>query len=102
MEEPILYEYNGNLIEELPYFLYEVCIYKISLNNANLLSSKYYTSDKLVKLKDTVMMYKFKDFNVQRFISLLGAPIHFIKDNNLKIHKIKKKKYENKQSRNSH
>lgn len=102
MEEPILYEYNGNLVEELPYFLYEVCIYKISLNNANLLSSKYYTSNKLVKLKDIVIMYRFKDFNIQRFISLIGAPRQFIRENNLKIHKVKKRKYENKQSRNTH
>lgn len=102
MEGPILYEYNGRLIEELPYFLYEVCIYKISKNSANMLSSRYYIANKLLKVEENKITNKFKNFIIQRFINLLGVPKYFIEDNNLKIHEIKKRKRnENKQSRNS-
>lgn len=92
---PKIYEYRGNPIEVLPTFLYEVSLYKIFPNSASLLSSRYYTSNKLLKIEETKVVKRFKNFFIERFTTLLGTPISFIKDNNLSIYEsksIKKKK----------
>lgn len=80
---PGVYNYQGLEIEMLPYFLYEVSLYKIEPKRANILSSRFYISNKLLKVKDTEIIKHFKNFNVTRFITLLAAPESFIKENNL-------------------
>ena len=44
--------HSGDNLEVLPYFLYEVDIYRISFNRINLLSSRYYISDKFLEIKN--------------------------------------------------
>lgn len=86
MEQLILYNYQGNPVEELPYFLYEVSLYKIEKNRANILCSKYYSSDKLLNVKEIEVIKRFKNYTLERFITLLGVPLEFIKENNLSIY----------------
>ena len=61
-----------------------------------MLSNRLYTSDRFLNVKEVEVVKRFKNFNIQRFITLLGAPISFIEENNLPIYKsknpIKKKK----------
>lgn len=85
----ITYRYEDCQIEVLPYFLYEVSIYRIALMRANILSTRYYTSDKLLKVKEVEVIKHFKNFNIKRFITLLGAPKSFIEENNLPIYELK-------------
>lgn len=82
-----LFLFGNDKIEVLPYFLYEVTIYQISKNMVRLLESKYYKSDKLLNVKDTAIRYK--NYSLIRNITLLAAPIEFIKENNLQ--ELKKK-----------
>lgn len=89
-DNPITYWYQDSQIEVLPCFLYEVDLYFISPRRANMLSNRYYTSDRLLNVKDVEVVKRFKNFNIQRFITLLGAPISFIEENNLPIYESKK------------
>ena len=82
-----LFLFGNDKIEVLPYFLYEVTIYQISKSMVRLLESKYYKSDKLLNVKDTAIRYK--NYSLVRNITLLAAPIEFIKENNLQ--ELKKK-----------
>ena len=82
-----LFRFGNDKIEVLPYFLYEVTIYQISKSMVRLLESKYYKSDKLLNVKDTAIRYK--NYSLVRNITLLAAPIEFIKENNLQ--ELKKK-----------
>lgn len=87
---PVSYRFGENRIEPMPYFLYEVSIYKVAKNMAGLLDSKYYKSDKLLKIKNEVTCKRFKDYQIIRYIDLLGAPMEFIKENNLPIYELRK------------
>lgn len=89
-DKPITYRYQDSQIEVLPYFLYEVDLYFISPRRANMLSNRLYTSDRLLNVKEVEVVKRFKNFNIQRFITLLGAPISFIEENNLPIYEPKK------------
>lgn len=57
---------------------------------ANILSCRYYTSNKLLNVKEVEVVKRFKNFHIERFITLLGAPMSFIEDNNLPIYELKK------------
>lgn len=89
-DKPITYRYQDYQIEVLPCFLYGVDLYFVSPRRANLLSCRYYTSDRLLNVKEVEVVKRFKNFNVERFITLLGAPISFIEENNLPIYELKK------------
>ena len=89
-DKTITYRYQDNQIEVLPCFLYEVDLYFISPRRANLLSCRYYTSDRLLNVKEVEVVKRLKNFNIERFITLLGAPISFIEENNLPIYELKK------------
>lgn len=87
---PVSYRLEEDRIEPMPYFLYEVSIYKITKSMACILDSKCFKSDKLLKIKKTVEHKKLKDYSIVRYINLLGAPIDFIKENNLPIYELRK------------
>lgn len=74
----------------MPYFLYEVSVYKIAKNMAGLLDSKFFKSDKLLKIKNEVTCKKFKDYQIVRYVDLLGAPMEFIEENHLPIYELRK------------
>ena len=88
-DKSITYSYQDLQIEVFPYFLYEVNIFRISPMRANILSSRYYISDKLLNVKEVEVIKRFRTFNIERFITLLGAPPSFIKENNLPIYELK-------------
>lgn len=98
VDKPITYRYQDEQIEVLPYFLYEVSLYRIAPMRANILSTRYYTSDKLLNVKEVEVVKRFKNFNIERFITLLGAPQSFIEENNLPIYELKRKQTKKKKS----
>lgn len=79
----MLYKYQDLYVEEMPYFLYEVSLYRIEKNRANLLCSKYYKANKLLKIKECELVRRFNNVSIERFITLLGVPESFIKENYL-------------------
>lgn len=87
-----LYQYNEDKIESMPYFLYEISYYKIEKNMAGLLDFKYFKSDKLLNIKNKIECKRYKNYLIIRYINLIGAPIEFIKENNLQLYELKKKK----------
>lgn len=87
---PVSYRFGENRIEPMPYFLYEVSIYKITKNMVCILDSKYYKSDKLLTIKKKAEYKKVKDGHIARFVDFLGAPIEFIRENNLPIYELRK------------
>lgn len=87
---PVSYRFGEHRIEPMPYFLYEVGIYKITEDSAGILGSKYFKSDKLLDFKTEVEHKKFKDYRLVKYIDLLGAPIEFIEENNLSIYELRK------------
>ena len=90
--KPITYKYQDSQIEVLPYFLYEVSIYRIAPMRVNILSSRYYISDKLLNVKEVEVIKQFKNFNIERFITLLGASKSFIEENNLPVYELNSKR----------
>lgn len=62
----------------------------MSSMRVNMLSSRFYTSNKLLDVKEVEEIKRFKDFTIDRFITLLGAPMSFIEENNLPIYELRK------------
>lgn len=96
---PTTYLLQGNRVEILPYFLYEVSVYKITKNMAALMGSQFYKSDKLLTIKEDVTIKKFKDYSVVRHVDILGVTKEFVEENNLPIYEAQTKKKPNKKKK---
>lgn len=94
------YRFNNLQIEVLPYYLYEVSIYKCRDKEYSLLESKFYKSDKFITPYTKSKTYK--DSRIEKDVTLLGAPIEFIEDNRLPLYELFKKKRKNGKVHRSH
>ena len=95
MEKPMVpttYLFQGDRVEIMPYFLYEVSVYKITKNMAALMGSQFYKSDKPLTIKKDSTIKKYKDYSVIRYVDILGVTKEFVEENNLPIYEIKKKR----------
>lgn len=86
-QEPKTYIYNDTRIEVLPYFLYEVCLYKYWQSGFCVLGNRFFKSDKLLDIKCQSKLKKFDGYSVEKEITLVGAPYKFIRENNLSEYK---------------
>ena len=59
---------------------------------SSILSSKFYTSKKLLDVEEMTILKRFRNFDIERYVTLLGAPQSFIEENNLPIYELKKRK----------
>lgn len=82
------YVYEGNRIEVLPYFLYEVCINKYWKNGFCVLGSRFLRTDKLLHIKHGNLLRNYGDCIIEKEISLIGAPYEFIRENNLPVYEL--------------
>lgn len=82
------YRFENGQIEVLPYFLYEVSVDKLWKNGFCCLKSRFFKSDKFLKIKNTEEIKYFDGYSIVRSITLLGAPYSFIKEHNLPIYKL--------------
>lgn len=96
--DPKTYMYNDFRIEVLPYFLYEVCINKYWKWGFCILRRKFFKSDRLLHIKHFNIFKYYKDYIIEKEISLIGAPYEFIRENNLPAYEpnVKKKKFKKK------
>ena len=76
----------------MPYFLYEVSVYKITKNMAALMASQFYKSDKALTIKNDVTVKRYKDYSIVRYVDVLGVTKEFVEENNLPIYEPKTKK----------
>lgn len=86
------YLFENSRIEPMSYFLYEVSIYKITKDMACMLDSRFFKSNKFLKINNEVILKKINDYYIIQYIDFLGAPIEFIRNNKLPIYTSKKKK----------
>ena len=96
----VTYRYEDSQLKVMPFFVNDVGIYRISLNRVSSLSCNLYKSDRFLNLKERETIKKFKNFSIDRFITLLGAPMSFIEENNLPIFEFKKSKKKNERKKN--
>lgn len=87
-----IYIYKDFKVEQLPYFLYEVCINKYWKDGFCVLGYKFYKSNKLLDIKKYRITKKYKDYLLEKVIDLVGVPYTFIIENHLKLYEPKKKK----------
>lgn len=80
------YEYKDGLVKLFPTFIYEVSLHKYWKNGYSLLGSKYYKTNKLLSLKHDHISTKFKDCILDKKIELIGVPIEFINEFQLKVY----------------
>lgn len=95
MEKPTIttsYLLKDNRVVVMPYFLYEVSIYKITKNTATIIASKFFKSDKLLSIKKPTTVKKYRNYLVVRYIDILGVTKEFIEDNSLPLYQLKTKK----------
>lgn len=89
-----VYNYDGVKIEILPYFLYEVCIYKYWKSGFCMLGSRFFKSDTLLNIKHNHKFKRYDEYIIEKEVTLIGAPYQFIRENKLSEYKsnIKSKK----------
>lgn len=66
-------------IEILPYYLYELSIYKYWKGGCCLIASKFYKSDLPVIFAKSSITEQQDEFLIEKSISLIGAPEEYIK-----------------------
>lgn len=84
-----IYLIGDNKVEIMPYFLYEVSIYKITKNMASLMDSQLYKSDKVLKVRNDVTVKKYRAYSIVRYVTILGVTKEFVEENDLPIYKKK-------------
>lgn len=89
---PVSYQHEYGRVEPMPYFLYEVSVYRLERNLAGIVNSKFIKSDKFIEIKHGSIYKYCKGYTLVKSIDLLGAPMEFIQENNLPIYELKKKK----------
>lgn len=102
MEKPTIpetYLLQGNRVEIMPYFLYEVSVYKVTKNMVALMGSQFYKSDRLLTIKKDVTVKKCKDHSIVRYVDILGVTKEFVEENNLPIYEAQIKKKRNKKKK---
>lgn len=92
---PTVYKYHDDYITEGKYFLYEINIYQEAPKQSNILSTKFYISNKELEINERQLIKKFKRFEIVRYITLLEAPNWFIKELPLYIKHKRKRKTKN-------
>ena len=86
---PVSYRFGEDRVEPMPYFLYEVSIYKITKNMASLMDSQLYKSDKVLKVRNDITVKKYRAYSIVRYVTILGVTKEFVEENDLPIYKKK-------------
>ena len=84
-----IYLIGDNKVEIMPYFLYEVSIYKITKNMASLMDSQLYKSDKVLKVRNDITVTKYRAYSIVSYVTILGVTKEFVEENDLPIYKKK-------------
>lgn len=80
------YVYDGIRIKVSKFFLYEVSLHKYWKNGYCLLGSKLFKSDKLLNIRCPRVYKRFKEYTIEKEISLIAAPQEFIIEMGLPVY----------------
>lgn len=83
----------------MPYFLYEVCLYRTTKGMASLIASKFFKSDRLLDIKKTVTVKRYDEYTLLRSIDLVGVPKEFVEMEQLPVYELNKKKINKKKKK---
>jgi hypothetical protein len=75
-----VYSYKQYRLTECSKFLYEVSLYKIWKDRSESIDSQFYASEVPLKVKEATFV-KMKDYTLARFVTWLGAPADYLKNN---------------------
>lgn len=73
-----IYTKNRHSVIVSTKFVYCFTTYKMWKRGASLIDEKYYTSNKPLNIKKIPKLLKKKDYVIQRFINLEGAPEEYL------------------------
>ena len=79
-----MYLYNNNIVGISSHFIYEVTIYQLTSGTAILLETKYFRSEKLLKISKETEIKRFSNFIIIKYINIIAVPIDFANDYKLK------------------
>lgn len=79
-----MYLYNNNIVGISSHFIYEVTIYQLTRGTAVLLETKYFRSEKLLKISKETEIKRFSNFIIIKYINIIAVPIDFANDYKLK------------------
>ena len=85
-EAPKIYRFGHNSVEILPYFLYEVTVYKITKNTVAIVNSQYYKSSKLLNIKKDTLIVRRNGYIIVTYLNVLGVTQEFLENNNLQLY----------------
>ena len=85
-EAPKIYHFGHNLVEILPYFLYEVTVYKITKNTVAIVNSQYYKSSRLLNIKKDTLIVRRNGYIIVTYLNVLGVTQEFLENNNLQLY----------------
>lgn len=82
-QEHKIYLYKGKKVELMPFFLYEVCIYKYWNGGCCILGTKFFKSNKPINLSKYRKVKTYGNYSIEKTISLEGIPASFVKECNI-------------------
>lgn len=74
------FKYEGMLIEQLPFYLYELTVYLYWKGGCGIRGNRFIKTSKPLNISKSCIRKKWKDYIVEKSIVLLGAPAEFIND----------------------
>lgn len=86
-EKSKTYIFDGIRIEVLPYFIYEVNLYKYWKGGFCMLGTRTFKSDRFLNIKCKRKIKRYDTYFIEKEVTLIGAPYQFIRENNLPEYK---------------
>lgn len=78
MSSQIIYVKDRHEVYVSDKYVYYSSVHKMWKMGASLLDERYYVSNSPLNLKKIPKVLKKKDYNIHRFITLEGAPEHYL------------------------
>lgn len=82
---PIVYHSGDVKLTVFSSFLYEVQVYLIRRDRAECVGSKFYTTDKPIKVKESQFVKVNDEITCAKYITWLAAPLDYLTNNNFKV-----------------
>lgn len=80
-----IYHSGDVKLTEYPTFLYEVQLYLIRKDGAECVGSKFYTTDKPIKVRESQFIKVDDEITCAKYITWLAAPLDYLMNNNFKV-----------------
>lgn len=82
---PTVYHSGDVKLTVYPSFLYEVQLYLIRKDRVECVGTKFFSSDKPLKVKESQFIKMDKEITCAKYITWIGAPLDYLRNNNFKV-----------------